>query len=412
MMTTTTIKTKAIDGVVVEKEPVKLAIALDTSVVVYDGHVHSTKNVYKRVYQYAQTVKWSNVFLLALLHALSVVGMWYLFTHDVKFFTLLFAGAIGLFSGMGMSIFAHRYCAHRSFKATVPLQILLAILQAMTMNGSSYSYARDHRTHHKYSDTAGDPKNPSRGLFYSHVGWWLLKKTETVKEHGRKLNFEDLKENWVIWYQHKFYTPLFAVFGLAVPTLVPYYGWGENPWVAFYLCAILRTTVVLHHLFTVNSLGKSLSHFLNTHSLTHSFLLLLAHFFGHRPYDFRIRPTENRLVIYLSLGEGNHNFHHKFPYDYSSSEKKAYEFFNPSTLFIDIFARLGLAYDRKRASAAAIKGMVERHGVPAYFDPVLSLPVRILCGLLDWVLGLVCTMWLLYPIVLFKYLTHQPVFIF
>lgn len=260
------------------------------------------------------------------------------------------------------------------------------------MNGSAYSYARDHRTHHKNTDTECDPKNPSRGLFYSHIGWWCLVKSQQVKDAGSKLDFSDLKDDWVVRYQHLFYKPIFVVFGIILPVAVPYYLWNEHLLVAFFVCVVFRVITVLHHLFTVNS---------------------LAHFFGSRPYDYRIRPTENRLVIYLSLGEGkfahnfllnllfsifycvlgNHNYHHTFPYDYSSSEKKAWEFFNPSTLFIDFAVAIGLAYDRKKASRAVIEGTISRKGIPAHFDKPRGICFRIFNGLCDWILGIALHVW-------------------
>ncbi|KAJ6219162.1 hypothetical protein RDWZM_004974 [Blomia tropicalis] len=348
------------------------------------------KNIFKKLYEKCLKVKWTNLFVLVALHLTAIVGYIYNLNHDVKLNTVWFVVLIGLFSGLGMSVGAHRLWAHRSFKARLPLRIFLVLCQTMTMNGSAFSYARDHRTHHKYSDTDADPKNPSRGLFYSHVGWWMLKKSQNVKDHGNKLDFEDLRKDWMLRMQHRFYSPLFILFGLILPTIIPYYGWNENILTSFYLCGVIRTVVVLHHLFTVNS---------------------IAHFFGHRPYDFRIRPTENRLVIYLSLGEGNHNYHHTFPYDYSSSEKKAWEFFNPSTLFIDLNRMLGLAYDCKKASRAVIEGTIKRKGIPAHFDPPMNLFLRIISGTFDWVIGLLMAMWPIYPIVLFKYLTGQAIIV-
>ena len=346
----------------------------------------TSKNFYKKIYENVVKIKWCNVLVLLTIHMLTVVGYLYLCTHDIKLKTVTLASVIGLLSGLGMSVGAHRLWAHRSFKARFGLRLFLAIFQTMTMNGSAFSYARDHRTHHKYSDTEADPKNPSRGLFYSHVGWWLLKKSQNVKDHGNKLDFSDLKGDWILRMQHRYYSPLFLLLGLILPTLIPYYCWQEDLLISFYLCCIIRTVVVLHHLFTVNS---------------------IAHFFGHRPYDFRIRPTENRLVIYLSLGEGNHNYHHTFPYDYSSSEKKAWEFFNPSTLFIDLCCLLGVAYDCKKASKAVIDGTIRRKGVAAYFDPPRSLCFRICSGLFDWVFGLLFALWPVYPILLYKYFTNQ-----
>lgn len=348
------------------------------------------KTVMKKFLDQILKLKWSNIIILFVLHLLTLIAGYFVMNNPIKLYTYIFAAILGLFSGMGMSIGGHRLWAHRSFKATLTLRIILAIFQVMTMNGSAYSYARDHRTHHKHSDTDQDPKNPSRGLFYSHIGWWMLKKSDKVKNAGSKLDFTDLKEDKVCWYQHKFYTPLFIVFGVILPTIVPHYGWNENIWIAFYLCAVMRITVVLHHLFTVNS---------------------IAHFFGSRPYDFRIRPTENRLVIYISLGEGNHNYHHTFPFDYSSSEKKAWEFFNPSTLFIDLFSLLGMAYDCKKASRNVIDGTVKRKGIPAYFDPVRGLWFRIFNGIFDWILGSIVAVWPLVINIIYKYLTGQDIYV-
>ena len=151
------------------------------------------------------------------------------------------------------------------------------------MHGSAFGYARDHRSHHKYSDTEADPKNPSAGLLYAHIGWWFYRKTQSVKDGGNKLDLSDLKQDWVLQGQHRWYKALFALFGVLLPVVIPVYFWGEHPIVAFFVCVVFRITIVLHAIFTVNS---------------------LAHYFGARPFDFRMRPTENRLVVYLSLGEG------------------------------------------------------------------------------------------------------------
>lgn len=137
----------------------------------------------------------------------------------------------------------------------------------------------------------------------------------------------------------------------------------------------------------------------------------LTHFFGARPFDYRIRPTENRLVIYLSLGEGNHNFHHAFAYDYTSSGAPVWESFNPSTLFIDISYLLGQAYDCKKASRAVIEGTIRRKGVPAYFDAPRGLCFRISSGIIDWFFGLTVALWPVYPILLYKYFSGQTIVI-
>lgn len=55
---------------------------------------------------------------------------------------------------------------------------------------------------------------------------------------------------------------------------------------------------------------------------------------------------ENLSVAIAALGEGWHNYHHVFPWDYKTGELGDYTY-NLTTAFIDTFAKLGWAYDRK-----------------------------------------------------------------
>lgn len=53
-----------------------------------------------------------------------------------------------------------------------------------------------------------------------------------------------------------------------------------------------------------------------------------------------IRPTDHPLLGVLTGGEGWHNYHHVFPWDYKTAELGNYRF-NISTAFIDFFAKIG-----------------------------------------------------------------------
>lgn len=53
----------------------------------------------------------------------------------------------------------------------------------------------------------------------------------------------------------------------------------------------------------------------------------------------------NFTVSLAAFGEGWHNYHHVFPWDYKTSEFGDYKF-NISTGFIDFFAKFGWAYNR------------------------------------------------------------------
>lgn len=60
------------------------------------------------------------------------------------------------------------------------------------------------------------------------------------------------------------------------------------------------------------------------------------------------------------MGEGYHNYHHAFPWDYRTSEENA--LFNHTTRIIDFFAKIGWAYDLKSATPDMIKRRVLRTG--------------------------------------------------
>lgn len=65
-----------------------------------------------------------------------------------------------------------------------------------------------------------------------------------------------------------------------------------------------------------------------------------------------ISPVENLAVAVAALGEGWHNYHHVFPFDYKTGELGSKV--NPSTKFIDFFAKLGWAYELKSVSPEMI----------------------------------------------------------
>lgn len=62
---------------------------------------------------------------------------------------------------------------------------------------------------------------------------------------------------------------------------------------------------------------------------------------------------QSQIVAFLALGEGWHNFHHAFPWDYRASEYGSR--FNATTQIIDLLAYVGLVYDLKAAPAHMVK---------------------------------------------------------
>ncbi len=74
-----------------------------------------------------------------------------------------------------------------------------------------------------------------------------------------------------------------------------------------------------------------------------------------------INPAENKGVAIFAFGEGWHNYHHVFPWDYKTAELGRYKY-NFTAAFIDFFAWIGWAYDLKTVSDKVVRDRVRRTG--------------------------------------------------
>ena len=97
----------------------------------------------------------------------------------------------------------HRLWSHRSYDATFFMKFVLMIFNTIANQGSIWHWVRDHRVHHKFSETDADPHNAKRGFFFAHMGWLFVKKHPRVIEAGKKLNFDDLSNDWCVLIQKK-----------------------------------------------------------------------------------------------------------------------------------------------------------------------------------------------------------------
>lgn len=106
-------------------------------------------------------------------------------------------------SSLGVTAGAHRLWAHRTYKAKMQLQIILIIFNSIAFQNTAIHWVRDHRLHHKHSDTDADPHNANRGFFYSHMGWLLVKKNEEVRKCGKRIDLSDIRNNPVLKFQKR-----------------------------------------------------------------------------------------------------------------------------------------------------------------------------------------------------------------
>jgi len=284
-------------------------------------------------------IVWPNIFKFIILHGLALYALTLLPSISLASWAWLIGSYI--FAGLGITAGAHRLWSHRTYKARLPLRLLLVLANTMAGENSIYTWTRDHRTHHKFSETHGDPHNAKRGFFFSHMGWLCVRKHPAVTRAGRTISMTDLEADPLIMTQHRHYLKCFLVAAFLLPSLIPTL-WGEDIVTAYFI-SVLRYVAVLHFTWLVNS---------------------AAHMYGMKPYDSSIGPVENMGVSVLALGEGFHNYHHTFPYDYSTSEWGMR--LNLTTAFIDTMAALGLAYDLRKASPKVLEARILRTGIPKY----------------------------------------------
>lgn len=72
------------------------------------------------------------------------------------------------------------------------------------LQNSVHEWSRDHRVHHKYSETNADPHNAKRGFFFAHMGWLMCRKHPAVKAKGKQIDMSDLEADPIIMFQHKY----------------------------------------------------------------------------------------------------------------------------------------------------------------------------------------------------------------
>lgn len=127
-----------------------------------------------------------------------------------------------------------------------------------------YTWAHDHRVHHKFAETTADPHDVNRGFFFAHIGWVVLTPHPEVVEKRKVIDMRDLEADPVVMFQKKYFEVLFFICSIAVPVLVPWYFWDESLWLSFWVMFNCRFCITLNIAFCVNS---------------------FAHMMGRKPYD-------------------------------------------------------------------------------------------------------------------------------
>lgn len=227
-------------------------------------------------------------------------------------------------TSLSITVGYHRLFAHITYKANAFVRFLLLFFGAATFEQSALKWASQHRQHHAFTDTDQDPYNIKRGFWYAHAGWILFYKHRVNYD-----NVPDLRKSKLVMHQHHYYTLWSFGAGIVLPMLIGV--WIGHPLGAFLMAVSLRMVVVMHSAFFINS---------------------YAHMFGSRKFDDSISARDNWLGVFLTNGEGYHNFHHKFPSDYRNGIR--WYDWDPSKWVIFALSKLGAAWDLKRTPESLI----------------------------------------------------------
>lgn len=238
----------------------------------------------------------------------------------VTSFGLVFAILTNLSITMGY----HRLFAHKSYEAHPLLQGILLFISSGAFQGSALKWASDHRIHHKFEDTDKDPYSINKGFWYAHMGWMMTHEAVSLPVQA-----PDLEKNKMIKWQHDNYLFAAIFVGYVFPTLIG--ALLGNAILGLVIAGGIRIFLTQQSTFLVNS---------------------LSHTLGKTPYSLDKTAKDSFIVTILTHGEGYHNFHHKFQFDYRNGIR--WYHWDPTKWSIQLAALIGLAQKLKTVQFSEI----------------------------------------------------------
>jgi stearoyl-CoA desaturase (delta-9 desaturase) len=253
-------------------------------------------------------------------HIVALYGIFNVIPNPISLYITL---ALSKFNLFGITMGYHRLWSHKSFEAHPLLKMILAFAGAGASQGSIIWWSRLHRLHHRKSDTEDDPYGPQKGFLYSHI-WWIFedRKIKALKN----VNINDLKNDPIVAFQHKYYVIMSLSCSILLPIIL--YSLFDN--VSNNLLMLICYPISLTRIYVWHS-----TWFVNS----------LAHWLGKQSYGKSGTSKDHIFTAILTLGEGYHNFHHEFPYDYRNAIK--WYQYDPTKWLILLCEYMNLVYNKK-----------------------------------------------------------------
>ncbi|WP_163598739.1 fatty acid desaturase [Moraxella catarrhalis] len=267
------------------------------------------------------------VLLSTLFLAIAIVP-WYLWTHGVGMGVWVAFAILMAWTGLSITAGYHRLWSHKSYEAHPVVKYILLLGATLAVESSVFDWCSGHRSHHRHvDDEYDDPYSSRRGFWFSHMGWMLRKYPSGQYDYK---NIPDLKKDKLLALQHKYYGFWVIATNVVILAMI---GWITGDMLGTFLIAGLLRLVLTHHFtFFINS---------------------LCHMFGTRPYTDENTARDNGLLAIVTWGEGYHNYHHYFQYDYRNGVK--WWQYDPTKWIIGLLAKVGLASNLKRVDDLTIK---------------------------------------------------------
>ncbi|MBI3604916.1 MAG: fatty acid desaturase [Nitrospirae bacterium] len=234
-------------------------------------------------------IYWLNGIFLILTPLVSLIGVpLHLSIKGFSWANLILCAFFFAATGLSITGGYHRLFSHKSYEANPLIKFFFLIFGAAAFQKSAIKWCSDHRDHHRYVDQLKDPYSIQKGFFFAHIGWVFLKDRENSFE-----NVRDLREEPLVCWQQRHYFAIAGFMGFLMPFLLGLIY--HDPWGGLLWGGFVRTVLVHHSTFLINS---------------------LSHYMGKQPYSLKNSSRDNVLTALLTFGEGYHNYHHQFQYDY------------------------------------------------------------------------------------------------
>jgi stearoyl-CoA desaturase (delta-9 desaturase) len=254
---------------------------------------------------------------------------YYLWTFGWDWFLFGIFTFFYLATGMSITVGYHRLFSHKAFQASWPVKLFVLLFGAAAFENSAVWWSSEHRKHHKHVDTDDDPYDITKGFFWAHMGWLMFK----LKPQPPFDNVHDLLNDKLVAWQHKWVHAISFTVSFIVPSLIGYYyavfSGNLSPAVGalggFLIPGVARVVLVQHATFCINS---------------------LCHMIGERPYSTNHTARDSWIAAIFTMGEGYHNYHHEFAWDYRNGVKPWQ--LDPSKWIIWTLSKFGLTNNLKR----------------------------------------------------------------